>query len=331
MIKLIKKESEDMKVSIIVPIYNAEKYLKKCINSILKQTYKELEIILINDGSTDKSKNIIESFHDKRIIFIDKTNTGVGNTRNLGIEKSSGDYIMFIDSDDFIETTCVEKMLNKALTDNCELVIGNYYLDTPNRTYNISFKKENDTTLKEKPEILLDINLGPCNKIYHKRLFKDTDNRFIVGLKYEDAPVVVNAIKDAKKIGYVDDYLFHYCIRTTGETITRDERIFDIITIISMIEKRLKEVKYPIFTDFAVKVLLPYLKNVRYITNNKLRNEFIDAVFIYLKRVDKEWYKCNYLKNENRIKKTILTHKRILKALYTFKRNYYSFLFLRNI
>lgn len=309
-----------MKVSIIVPIYNAEKYLKKCINSILKQTYKNLEIILINDGSTDKSKKIIESFKDKRIIFIDKTNTGVGNTRNLGIEKSSGDYIMFVDSDDYIELDCVEKMLSKATTDDCELVIGNYYLDTKDNTYNINFKEFSDTTLKEHPELLLDINLGPCNKIYHKRLFKETDNRFIVGLKYEDAPVVANAMKDAKKIGFVNAYLFHYCIRTTGETITRDERIFDIITITAMIEKRLKEIEYPIFTDFAVKMLLPYLKNARFLKNKKLRNEFIDAIFVYLKRVDPNWRNCNYLKRESKIKRFILTHKNLVKLIAILKK-----------
>ena len=314
-------KSEEEKISIIVPICNSEKYLRKCINSILKQTYKDLEIILINDGSTDKSKKIIESFKDKRIIFIDKTNTGVGNTRNLGIEKSSGDYIMFVDSDDFIEPNCVEKMIEKARRDDCELVIANYYLDAKEKTYKIKFKAFHDTTLKETPELLLDINLGPCNKIYHKRLFKETDNRFIVGLKYEDAPVVVNAIKDAKKIGYVDDYLFHYCIKTTGETITRDERIFDIITIISMIEKRLKEVNYPIFTDFAVKMLLPYLKNSRFLKNNKLRNEFIDAIFIYLKRVDPNWHKCKFLQDESNIKRFILTHKSLIKMISSIKKS----------
>ena len=97
------------KVSIIVPIYNEEKNLKKCIESLINQTYKNLEIILINYGSTDNSKKVIDSYKDKRIVAIHKKNTGIGDTRNTGINKSTGEYIMFVDSDDYIELNCVDR------------------------------------------------------------------------------------------------------------------------------------------------------------------------------------------------------------------------------
>lgn len=307
------------KVSIIVPIYNEEKNLKKCIDSLINQTYKNLEIILINDGSTDKSKEIIDEFKDKRIIAIHKKNTGIGDTRNIGIDKSTGDYIMFVDSDDYIELNCVETLVNRLITDDVDLVVSNYYLDTPNRVYEIKFENLGVTCIKEDPNLLCKINFAPWNKLYKKELFKSNNNRFPVRIKYEDAPVVVEAIISAKKISFVSDYLFHYVMKKSGETITRDERIFDIITICSMIEKKLANYDYINKTNLFVKILTPYLKNSRYISNVNLRNEFIDAIYIFLRRIDKKWYKCSYLKKENKLKKIIITHKPLLKEVNKIK------------
>ena len=110
------------KVSIIVPIYNAEKWLEKCINSIIKQLYHNIEILLVNDGSTDKSLEICQKFakKDNRIIIIDKPNEGVSKSRNIGIEKATGEYIKFVDSDDWLEeNTCEElvELIEKEKTD----------------------------------------------------------------------------------------------------------------------------------------------------------------------------------------------------------------------
>ena len=95
-------------ISIIVPIFNAEKYINKCIDSLLNQTKKELEIILVNDGSTDNTENIIKNYKDKRIKYYKNKNQGIGKSRNFGITKATGKYIMFIDSDDYIEDNACE-------------------------------------------------------------------------------------------------------------------------------------------------------------------------------------------------------------------------------
>ena len=306
------------KVSIIVPIYNAEKWLNRCIDSLINQTYKNLEIILLNDGSKDKSKEIVQSYSDKRIVFIDKENTGVGDTRNLGIEKATGDYIMFVDSDDYIELNCVESLITKAEIEKCDLVLCNYYLDTSS-TIEIKFSKFESGSLKDNPSLITNINLGPCNKLYHKDLFKKTDNRFIVGLKYEDAPVVVQALRDAKKIGFVEDCLLHYVIQKSGETITRDERIFDIISICAIIMKKIEKCDYLDKINLMVKILVPYLKNSRFITDKKLRNEFIDAIYVYLNKLDKNWRKCSYLKNESFLKRIIIKNKFLIKLMSFYK------------
>ena len=306
------------KISIIVPIYNEEENLRKCIESLINQTYKELEIILINDGSTDKSKEIIESFKDKRIIAINKKNTGISDTRNIGIGKSTGDYIMFVDSDDYLELNCIERLIETAEKENSEIVMFNYYLETPSKRIEIKLPKIEARNLKEDKDLLTKIHLGPCTKIFKSELIKD--NLFPLNLKYEDVPFVVEAVIKAGKISFIPDYLYHYVIKKSGETITRDERIFDIITICAIVEKKLEQINYVNKTNFFVKVLSYYLKNSRYIPNINLRNEFIDAVYIYLKRIDKDWRKCTYLKQESKIKRVIITHKSLLKIVNKLKK-----------
>lgn len=308
------------KVSVIVPIYNEEKNLKRCIESLINQTYKNLEIILINDGSTDNSKKIIDSYKDKRIVAIHKKNTGIGDTRNTGIAKSTGDYIMFVDSDDYIELNYVEVLLKSLNENKADLAISNYYLDTPNKTYEIDLKNLGITSIKEDEDLLCKINLSPWNKLYKKDLIINNNNKFPYKVKYEDVPFVVEAVIKASKISFVPNYLYHYVIKKSGETITRDERIFDIITICAIVEKKLNQINYVNKTNFFVKLLSYYLKNSRYIPNINLRNEFIDAVYIYLKRIDKDWRKCSYLKQESTIKRIIITHKSLLKIVNKLKK-----------
>lgn len=304
------------KVSIIVPIYNAEEYIRRCIDSLINQTYKNIEIILLNDGSTDSTDKIIKSYKDKRINYIKKENTGIGNTRNLGILKSTGDYIMFIDSDDYMELNAVEVLVNKAISNNYDLVVCNYYLNTPSTELKISFPDSIDNTnIISNPNILTDINYAPWNKIYHKKLFLNDNNRFVEGIKYEDAPFVIESICASKKVGFTNEYLFHYVMQKSGETITRDERIFDIFKICEIIDEKVTKYNYQYKTNILVKILSSYLKNSRYIDNRNLRKKFINTTYKYLNSVDSDWHKCSYLKKETTLKRLILSYKSLLKLV----------------
>ena len=110
------------KVSIIIPVYNVEKYLDKCLKSVLNQTYKNIEIIVINDGSTDNSLKICKKYKDKRIVLIDKENGGVSSARNKGLELASGKYITFVDSDDWLELDAIENMVSFIEKENVDFV-----------------------------------------------------------------------------------------------------------------------------------------------------------------------------------------------------------------
>lgn len=121
----------DCKVSIVVPVYNAEKFLHRCVDSILAQTYKDFELILVNDGSKDNSQAICEEYarEDNRITVIKKENGGVSSCRQLGLELMKGKFLQFIDSDDYIEKNCLEENLRIAETTNADIVISDFFVD----------------------------------------------------------------------------------------------------------------------------------------------------------------------------------------------------------
>lgn len=303
------------KVSLIVPIYNSSEYLNKCIDSLLNQTLKDIEIILINDGSTDKSEKIIKSYNDKRIKYISKKNEGIGKTRNRGIKEATGEFIAFVDSDDYLNEHFCEYMYKKAHNDNCELVICNFFEDRGN-LYGIKFKDFEDTSLKENPDLLNNINLGPCNKLYFLDMLKKNNIYFEENLKYEDAPFVVKTIKTAKKIGKINDYLTYYVIHENSETTTRDNQIFDILEICKIIINELNDKTYKKqLTSLIAMILLDYCAQQRYIKDRKKRKEFINKSYKMLNELDKDWKKCDYVFKLNKISRIIKTNK-VLLLLY---------------
>lgn len=302
------------KVSLIVPIYNSQKYLEKCIKSLLNQTLKDIQIILINDGSTDNSEKIIKSFDDERIVYISKNNEGIGKTRNLGIDKATGEFLAFVDSDDYLNEHFCEYMYQKAVNDNCDLVVCDFFEDRYTLV-GIKFKDFKDTNLRETPELINNINLGPCNKLYKKSLFDDKSNRFEENLKYEDAPFVVKMLLSANKIGKVNDYLTYYVIHSNSETTIRDKRMYDILEITDIIVNDLKKVDYPndSLVSLAVMILTDYTIQQRYIKDRRDRNDFINKAFKYLNNLDPKWRKCSYLKRFPSLKRYVKTSKLLTK------------------
>ena len=127
---LINKSKMTEKVSVIVPVYNVEKYLRQCLDSILQQTYQNLEILIINDGSTDGSDAICREYLEKMNEYptLQKENTGISDTRNVGIRQATGEYVTFVDSDDWIEKTYIEELYDKLITYHADIVAANYYL-----------------------------------------------------------------------------------------------------------------------------------------------------------------------------------------------------------
>lgn len=306
-------------ISIIVPIYNAEKYLNKCIKSLINQTKENLEFILVNDGSTDSSEEIIKSYKDKRIKYFKNKNQGIGKTRNFGMKKATGKYIMFLDSDDYLATNACEELFSKAEKDNLDLVINNFYRveEETEKKVEVIIPEFKNTTLKDNKRLLLDVNLAPWNKLYKRELLKKNKIQFVEDLKYEDAPFVVEAMDKAKKIGYIKKFLNYYVIHKNSETTVRDEKIFDIIEIVDKIRKYFSKRKE--FTEtvdkLSVRILTNYTIQQRVQQDKEVGMQFIDRAFQYMKANISDYKDNKYYENRGFLKRTIEKSK-LLSKIY---------------
>lgn len=302
-------------ISIIIPIYNAEKYINKCLDSILKQTKKELEIILINDGSTDNTEKIIKTYQDKRIKYFKNDNHGIGYSRNFGINQSTSKYIMFLDSDDYLETTACEELFNKAEKDNLDIVISDFYKVFNNNIEEIKLPSFENSSLKDNPDIITEY-LNPWAKLYSSKLLKDNKIKFVENLKYEDAPFVIETLDKAKKIGKVDKPLNYYVIHGNSETTVRDRKCFDILKIIDRIRKYTKYKEYlkEKIDKLTVRILTNYTIQQRVQVDKSIAMEFINKAFDYLKKEVPDYKNNKYY--ENRGIKKIIEKNKFLTKLY---------------
>ena len=190
------------KFSIIVPIYNVEKYLPKCLDSLINQTYSNIEIICVNDGSTDNSLQILEEYanKDKRIKIINQENQGVSVARNNGIDNATGDYILFVDSDDWLEIYACDILNKKLEKNNSDLIIFNAYI-AKNNQCNLGFRCNQEN-----------IMYSNMWSICYKREFLNINNiRFPQNIKIaEDHIFKIQSIVIADKISIVDEFLYYY-------------------------------------------------------------------------------------------------------------------------
>ena len=304
-------------ISIIVPIYNAEKYLNKCIDSLVNQTKEELEIILVNDGSTDNSENIIKEYKDKRIKYFKNENQGIGKTRNFGIEQATGKYIMFVDSDDYIEKDACEKLYSKAVNNNLDIVICDFFkVYDSGETEQITIPDFKDSSLKENPDIITEF-LAPWAKLYSRKMIIDNNIRFVENLKYEDAPFVIESLCCANKIGKLNECLNYYLVHTNSETTVRDKRCFDILKIIDKIRKYTKDKDYlkEKIDKLTVRIITNYTIQQRMQSNKKTAMEFINEAFDYLEKEVPDYKDNKYYQNRS-IPKRIIEKSKIITKIY---------------
>lgn len=306
-------------ISIIIPAYNAEKYIDKCLQSIINQTKKEIEIIVINDGSKDSTEKIIKKIKDKRIKYIKQENKGIGKTRNNGIEKAEGKYLMFIDSDDYIAKDMCEKLFNKAENNKLDMVMCDFYKEFDNGNIEeVHTPYFENASLKENPDIITEY-LCPWGRLYSRKMIIDNNIRFVENLKYEDAPFVIEALDRAKKIGKIQDPLYYYLIHGNSETTVVDRRVFDIIKIVDKIRKYSKDKEYlkDRIDRLTVRILTNYTIQQRNQKEKNAAKEFIDKAFSYLKEEVPDYRNNKYYVNRGFLRRTIEKSK-LLTKLYCF-------------
>jgi len=241
------KSGVKMKVSIIIPVYNAEKYIKKCLDSILKQTYKNIEIIVINDGSTDKSYDVLKKYEDK-IILINQKNHGVSYSRNVGIEKATGDYIMFVDGDDWIDIDMIENMINEIKEENVDIVHSGYVREYPDHKEKFSLVNTKIKIEKDKKNIydrfILNYDLSsPCCQLIRKKCIKKKfDKNIKIG---EDYLFNLDLYSNIDSCVFLPENYYHYLYNYNSATTVVDydkikKRCEDSIEVYSQLLKYIK-------------------------------------------------------------------------------------------
>ncbi len=219
---------EEKKISIIIPIYNVEKYLPACVKSILQQTYKNLEVILVDDGSPDRCPVICDELaqKDDRIRVIHQKNKGLSGARNTGIDNAQGDYLIFVDSDDTVEQTLVEELYTYAEKWNCAIVAcgRNYIFEDGQIVCKIAHDESKVYGFEEAMQEMNSFRLFDMSawaKIYRKELFEDI--RFPEGKLSEDYYIMYKLFDKAQTIGYVAKPLYNYLQRQSS--ISRNKKI----------------------------------------------------------------------------------------------------------
>ncbi|MBR1544899.1 MAG: glycosyltransferase, partial [Alphaproteobacteria bacterium] len=292
---------KNAKISVIVPVYNQEKYLKQCIDSIINQTYKNLEIILVDDGSTDTSPQICDDYSkkDKRIKVIHQTNGRQGKARNTGIKAATGDYIGFVDSDDWIETPMFEKLLNAIEKNNadismCDYIRGNKHNHKSRIDSILLNKKVFDLkTLNPQPQPRkMFFGMAVCwNKLFKADLAK----KYLIfpeNLFFEDTPAVFDTLIHSSKITVIDKNLYHYRVNDMSTTrISNDSKSFDLIKVQQIIINNMKKYDYKNFSNFVIPAITyDLIRRLKFINSDILKGYYIETI-ILLKQFNTSKYK----------------------------------------
>lgn len=218
-------------ISVIVPIYNLENYIDRCIKSIVNQTYQNLEIILVDDGSTDSSREVCDKWGkaDKRINCIHKLNGGLSSARNIGIDTAKGDFIAFVDGDDWIDSRMYEILYTAIATTNGEIATCGMYLSDGKlkKKYKCISKIQVYDKKRVIEEILLDhsVDVSVCNKLYRKKVFESL--RFPLGENNEDAAVALDSIENVSRVVHVGVPLYYYFQREKSISNTYSKKNLD--------------------------------------------------------------------------------------------------------
>lgn len=291
------------KVSVIVPIYNVEKYLEKCINSLLSQTLEDIQIILVNDGSKDNSGNIAREYEKNnkdRVIYVEKENGGLSDARNYGLKYATGDFIAFLDSDDYIEKNAYEKMYNKAIEENADYVECDFIWEFPNK-----IRVDKQYPYKNKKEMLSFVRVVAWNKLIKSQLITDNNLEFPKGLRYEDVEFTYKLIPFVNKFAYVDKPFIHYVQREGSIANVQNERTAEIFTVLdNVIEFYKKNNIYEEYRDeleynYARYLLCSSLKRMCKIKDKTIREKLLTESWERLNLNFPNWKENVILKTVN--------------------------------
>ncbi|MDX9704446.1 MAG: glycosyltransferase [Weeksellaceae bacterium] len=273
-----------MKVSVIVPVYNTEKYLPKCLDSLVSQTLDEMEILVVNDGSPDNSQKIIDEYSAKfpQIKSFQKPNGGLSDARNFGIEKANGKFIGFVDSDDYVHPEMFETLYKKAREHQAEIVLCD--LQKVNEKGEVFRALPQSPQLPEKIDLTQDFRIFgemscfACNKLFKSELFEN--HAFKKGIHFEDIELIPQLILQTKVLAKVNQPFYNYFERQDSITRTHTEKGLDMFIAIKNVKNSFGKSKYRSHQKewkrfFILQAYYSYLAYVGYVKDKKLKEKLL--------------------------------------------------------
>lgn len=302
-----------IKVSVIVPVYGVEKYIDKCLNSLVKQSLKEIEIIVVNDGTKDNSQKIIDKYVKKypdKIKSYIKENGGQGSARNYGLKKATGEYIGYVDSDDFVEKDMYKKLYNKAKENNYDIVVcGNYNVSEDYQNKNIdAFINNYNTDL----ENIFFGKMAVWNKIYKRDILIKNKLEFKEKVWYEDLAFTLKAIMNSNTFAFIDEPLYDYLIREgstmNNSNVKRNLEILEAFNdILSYIQHNKKEeyfskIEFLAIDHIYISAIVRVLKAE---ADDKVKRETINKLIDYMNKKFPNYKNNKYINTLSKNRKII--------------------------
>ena len=296
------------KVSVIVPVYNVGKYLTKCLESLVNQTLEDIEIIVVNDGSTDQSDEIIKKYkmqYPDKIVALEKENGGLSDARNFGLDFANGEYIAFLDSDDYVDKTLYEKMYKTAVEEKSDMVECDFYWTYPTQ-------KKVDTRLPyhDKKDMIANARVVAWNKLYKREVLLESGILFSKGLRYEDVDFFYKLIPILSNISLIREPLIYYVQRENSIANTQTEKTKDIFKVLDNVleyykEKEIYETYKTELEYMYVRFLLcSSLMRMIKIKDKKVRKDLLNETIHRVYEYFPEW-KNNRILKENKTPKNL--------------------------
>lgn len=325
---------EQIKVSVIVPVYNVEAYLVTCLESLVGQTLQEIEIVVVNDGSPDNSQAIIDDYaarYPEKIRAYVKENGGLSDARNFGVAKATGEYIAFVDSDDYVDINAYELLYNKAKETDSD-VVAFPYTDVVDRTVTRKYLGDSlqyfGKSAAEAPRVLRYANSLACNKIFRRSFWLEKQFAFPVGQWFEDSALIYQVLWCANKIECVN-VPFYYYVRTREDSITNTvtERVFDVFkSAQSIVDFFSTCPQTPELVEEVTYLCLrhTFARAFRFNTtkNKAMARRFLDECYTFFDKNLPEWRSSKFVSPSKKASRTdrlhgfILRHKALAKVYY---------------
>lgn len=314
-------------VSVVVPVYNTGIYLHKCLDSLVNQSMEDIEIIVVDDGSTDNSCEIIAEYEKRypsKLRCLHQENSGISIARNNGLQVASGETVAFIDSDDSVDLRFCECLYKKLSENHLDVAVCDFKeVDEIGKTIReVHLPDFESTSVFQHENLLFDINTSPWNKLYRKSYLEENEIFFPVDVKYEDVPFMQNVFAKGAVLGKVNEQLVFYLVRQGSETTKVNRKVYNIFPVLDLVRGCYEGIDNQEILDyieyFCVNRISVYNLQQVHQEDRKVVDSFINDGFQYLNRYFPNWRRNKHFAKANGLGKRLIKRYKALTKAYVY-------------